>query len=140
MSQQQKFMVSPRALQLAQNNYDISNAHFAHRVTQSSPYLAQIRSISRTLSRTHIARPADTDMSGKLTQIQKLTQIDAVSKSPSRLSPMAYFPKLRQLRQAWRQICQAAKSFHKGDVSRESNSCACVHVRMCGISAQILLY
>ena len=99
MSQQKKFMVSPRALQLAQNNYDISNAHFAHRVTQSSPYLAQIRSISRTLSRTHIARPADTDMSGKLTQIQKLTQIDAVSKSPSRLSPMAYFPKLRQLRQ-----------------------------------------
>ena len=62
MSQQKKFMVSPRALQLAQNNYDISNAHFAHRVTQSSPYLAQIRSISRTLSRTHIARPADTDM------------------------------------------------------------------------------
>ena len=62
MSQQKKFMVSPRALQLAQNNYDISNAHFAHRVTQSSPYLAQIRTISRTLSRTHIARTADADM------------------------------------------------------------------------------
>ena len=59
-------MVSPRALQLAQNNYDISNAHFAHRVTQSSPYLAQIRTISRTLSRTHIARTADTDMWGDL--------------------------------------------------------------------------
>ena len=49
MSQQKKFMVSPRALQLAQNNYDISNASSA----KPSPKLPQTRTLDRTTSCNH---------------------------------------------------------------------------------------
>ena len=49
MSQQKKFMVSPRALQLAQNNYDISNASSA----KPSPKLPQTRTLYRTTSCNH---------------------------------------------------------------------------------------
>ena len=55
-------MVSPRALQLAQNNYDISNASSA----KPSPKLQLYTRLGHYLGQL-VAITADTDMSGKLT-------------------------------------------------------------------------